>query len=112
MKLITAVVRPHCLEDVRTAVAQMGLEGLTVTEIEEHWAEKPRTEVYRGAEYRTEWQRRLRVEIVVEDDVSDQVAEAICNIARTGRRGDGRVLVSGLAETIRIRTGETGAAAL
>lgn len=112
MKLITAVVRPHCLEDVRTAVAQMGLEGLTVTEIAEHWAGTPRTEVYRGAEYRTDWQPRLRVEIVVEDDVTDQVADAICNIARTGRPGDGRVFVSALAEAIRIRTGETGAAAL
>lgn len=111
MKLITAVVRPHCLEDVRTAVARMGLEGLTVTEIEEHGSGLPRTEVYRGSEYRSDWQPRLRVEIVVEDELADHVTEAICNIARTGRQGDGRVFVSSLAEAIRIRTGETGAAA-
>jgi len=111
MKLITAVVRPHCLEDVRTAVARMGLEGLTVTEMAEHGSALPRTEVYRGSEYRSDWLPRVRVEIVVEDELADQVTEAICNIARTGRHGDGRVFVSSLAETIRIRTGETGAAA-
>lgn len=112
MKLITAVVRPHRLADVRTAVARMGLEGLTVTEQQEHGAGRPRTEVYRGSEYRVDWRPRLRIEIVVEDDLAEQVTEAICNIARTGRQGDGTVFVSSLAEAIRIRTGESGGAAL
>jgi len=108
MKLITAVVRPHCLEDVRMAVARMGLGGLTATEIEQHDARLARTEVYRGGEYRTDWEPRIRIELAVEDDVAEQVTEAICNVARTGRPEDGDVFVSALAGTIRIRTGETG----
>lgn len=112
MKLITAVVRPHCLEDVRTAVAQMGLDGMTVTEIAEHGWGLGRTEVYRGAEYRFEWEPRVRIELAVADDLADQVTEAICNLARSSRGGDGRVLVYALTEAIRIRTGETGTAAI
>ena len=108
MKLITAVVRPHCLEDVRMVVARMGLDGLTVTEVEQHGAVPGRTEVYRGAEYRSDWQPRVRIELAVDDDVADQVTEAICNIARSGRQEDGRVFVTSLAEAIRIRTGEHG----
>lgn len=108
MKLITAVVRPHCLEDVRMAVARMGLGGLTATEIEQHDVRLGRTEVYRGAEYRTDWEPRIRIELAVEDEVAEQVTEAICNVARTGRREDGDVFVSVLAGAIRIRTGETG----
>ena len=112
MKLISALIRPHRLDDVRVVVAQMGLVGLTVTEVEEHGAGAPRTEVYRGAEYRFDWQPRMRIEVAVEDELSDQVVEAICNVARTGRKGDGRVFVAELVDAIRIRTGETGAAAL
>ena len=112
MKLISALIRPHRLDDVRMGVAQMGLVGLTVIEVEEHGAGAPRTEVYRGAEYRFDWQPRMRIEVAVEDELTDQVVEAICNVARTGRKGDGRVLVSELEDAIRIRTGETGAAAL
>jgi len=112
MKLITAVVRPHCLEDVRTTVALMGLDGLTACEVQQHGARPWRTEVYRGAEYRTDWEPRVRIELAVADELADQVTEAICNIARTGRDEDGNVFVSGLAEAIRIRTGETGASAI
>ena len=108
MKLISAVVRPHCVEDVRMAVAMMGLDGLTVSEIEQHDARRVRTEVYRGSEYRSDWEPRLKIDVAVPDEQADQVAEAICNIARTGRMGDGRVLVTNLASAIRIRTGETG----
>jgi nitrogen regulatory protein P-II 2 len=112
MKLITALIRPHRLDDVRMVVAQMGLVGLTATEVEEHGAGPPRTEVYRGAEYRYDWQPRIRIEMAVDDEMTDQVIEAICNVARTGRRGDGRVFVSALGEALRIRTGETGSSAL
>jgi len=112
VKLITALVRPHRLDEIREAVARMGLEGLTVTETEEFGSEPCRTEVYRGAEYRSDRQPRVRIEIAVDDGMADQVTEAICNLARTGRSGDGRVYVTGLVEAIRIRTGETGAAAL
>jgi nitrogen regulatory protein P-II 2 len=112
MKLISALIRPHRLDDVRMVVARMGLVGLTVTEVEQHGAGAPRTEVYRGAEYRFDWQARVRIEVAVEDELTDQVVEAICNVARTGRKGDGRVFVAVLEEAIRIRTGETGVAAL
>ncbi len=112
VKLITALIRPHRLDDVRAAVAKMGLEGLTVIETAEYGSDVPRTEVYRGAEYRDEWHPRIQVEIVVDDMLADQVTEAICNLARTGRAGDGRVFVCGLTEAVRIRTGETGVAAL
>lgn len=112
MKLISALIRPHRLDDVRMVVARMGLVGLTVTEVEEFGAEAPRTEVYRGAEYRFDWQPRMRIEVAVEDELTDQVVEAICNVARTGRKGDGRVFVAELEDAIRIRTGEAGTAAL
>jgi len=108
MKLISAIVRPHCLEDLRLAFARMGVDGLTVNETELHGAEQARTEVYRGAEYRVDWEPRMRVEIAVDDGVAEQVAEALCNIARSARYDDGQVLVSGLVEAIRIRTGEHG----
>jgi nitrogen regulatory protein P-II 2 len=112
MKLISALIRPHRLDDVRMVVARMGLVGLTVTEVEEHGGGPPRTEVYRGAEYRFDWQPRMRIEVAVDDELTDQVVEAICNVARTGRKGDGRVFVANLEDAIRIRTGEAGPAAL
>jgi nitrogen regulatory protein PII len=112
MKLITAVVRRQCLDDVRNAAALMGLMGLTVTETEEHGANAGRIEVYRGAEYRTDSESRIRIELAVADDLAEQVVEAICNIARSGRDGDGNVFVSALAEAYRIRTGETGVEAI
>ncbi|MBP6515001.1 MAG: P-II family nitrogen regulator [Steroidobacteraceae bacterium] len=112
MKLITATIRPWRLDDVREAVAAMGLQGMTITETEEYGVREPHTEVYRGAEYRVEWAGRIRLELAVDDVVVDQVVEAICNIARTGRRGDGRITVAPLAEALRIRTGEMGRDAL
>lgn len=112
MKLISAIIRPFRLDDVREAVAAMGLTGMTVIETEEYGVKQPHVEVYRGAEYRVDWEARVRVELAVDDSLADQVVEAICNIARTGRRGDGRVLVAPLAEAVRIRTLETGAQAL
>ncbi len=112
VKLITATIRPWRLDDVREAVAAMGLQGMTITETEEYGVREPHTEVYRGAEYRVEWAGRIRLELAVDDVVVDQVVEAICNIARTGRRGDGRITVAPLAEALRIRTGEMGRDAL
>jgi nitrogen regulatory protein P-II 2 len=112
MKLICAVVRPHCLEDIRSVAAKLGLEGLTVSETGQHTAGPVLTEVYRGAEYRSDWEPRIRIELAVADEGADQLVEAICNIARTGREGDGDVFLSTLAEAIRIRTGETGATAV
>lgn len=84
-KLVTAVVRPHCLEDLRLAVAQMGVGNLTVTEIELYEGGVSRTEYYRGNEYRQIWEQRLRIELTVEEDLAEQVTEAVCNIARAGR---------------------------
>ncbi len=94
MKLVTAVVRPHCLEDLRIAVAQMGIGNLTVTEIELYEDRVSRTEYYRGHEYRQMWEQRLRVELTVEEDLAEQVTEAVCNIARAGRGEAGQVLWS------------------
>lgn len=112
MKLITAHIRPFRLDAVREAVAAMGLHGMTVIEVEDCGAGHARTEVYRGAEFRVDSAPRACIELAVDDAVAEQVVEAICNIARTGRRGDGKVYVAPLAEAIRIRTGESGAAAL
>lgn len=94
LKLVTAVVRPHCLEDLRLAVAQMGVGNLTVTEIDLYEERAGRTEYYRGNEYRQVWEQRLRVELTVEEDLAEQVTEAVCNIARTGRGEAGQVMWS------------------
>lgn len=112
MKLISATIRNWRLDDVREAVAAMGLTGMTVTETGLYGATEARTEFYRGSEYRVDWVARVRVELAVDDSVAEQVVEAICNLARTGRPGDGRVTVAPLTEAVRIRTGETGAHAL
>ena len=94
LKLVTAVVRPHCLEDLRLAVAQMGVGTLTVTEVELYEDRVGRTEYYRGNEYRQMWKQRLRVELTVEEDLAEQVTEAVCNIARAGRGEAGHVMWS------------------
>ena len=112
MKLVTAVVRPFKMDDVKTALEAVGVHGMTLTEVSGFGRQRGHIEVYRGAEYRTDWEPRVRIELAVADDLADQVTEAICNIARSGRDDDGNVFVSGLAEAIRIRTGETGASAI
>lgn len=111
MKMITAVVRPYKLDDLETAVALLGVQGMTVTEVLGFGRQRGHLEHYRSAEYRIDFVPKARVEIAVDDAVVDPVVEAIANVARTGKVGDGKVFISDLGQAIRIRTGETGAAA-
>jgi nitrogen regulatory protein P-II 2 len=112
MKMITAIIKPFKLDDVRQAVADIGIQGITVTEVKGFGRQRGHTELYRGAEYVVDFLPKAKIELAVADDVADQVVEAIANTARTGKIGDGKIFVSELLETIRIRTGETGAEAV
>jgi nitrogen regulatory protein P-II 2 len=111
MKLITAIIRPYKLDDLEYAVARLGVQGMTVTEVLGYGRQRGHAEYYRGAEYRVEFAPKVMVEIAVQDDIVEPVCEAIANVARTGKVGDGKIFVSGLETAIRIRTGETGDAA-
>jgi len=112
MKMITAIIKPFKLDDVRQAVADVGIQGITVTEVKGFGRQRGHTELYRGAEYVVDFLPKAKIELAVADDVADQVVEAIANTARTGKIGDGKIFVSELEEAIRIRTGETGAEAV
>ena len=112
MKMITAIIKPFKLDDVRQAVADVGIQGITVTEVKGVGRQRGHTELYRGAEYVVDFLPKAKIELAVADDVADQVVEAIANTARTGKIGDGKIFVSELEEAIRIRTGETGAEAV
>ena len=112
MKLITAIIKPFKLDDVRQAVADIGIQGITVTEVKGFGRQRGHTELYRGAEYVVDFLPKTKIEMAVADDVAEQVVEAIVNTARTGKIGDGKIFVSELAEVIRIRTGETGGEAV
>ncbi|MHB1531261.1 P-II family nitrogen regulator [Acidithiobacillus sp.] len=112
MKLITAIVKPFKLDDVREALSAMGIQGLTVTEVKGFGRQKGHTELYRGAEYVVDFLPKVKIEAVVADEALDQAIEAIEKGARTGKIGDGKIFVSEVAEAVRIRTGETGAEAL
>jgi len=111
MNLITAIIRPYKLDDLEMAVAQLGVQGMTVVEVQGYGAEHGHSEVYRGAQYRIDFVPRTQVQIAVDETIVEPVIEAIANVTRTGKVGDGRIFVSGLAQAIRIRTGETGVAA-
>lgn len=111
MKLITAIIRPYKLDDLEMAVAQIGVQGMTVTEVQGYGAEHGHPEVYRGANYRIEFVPRTQVQIAVDDSIVEAVVETIANVTRTGKVGDGRIFVTTIEQTIRIRTGETGVAA-
>lgn len=111
MKMITAVVRPYKLEDLENAVARLGVQGMTVTEVQGFGRQRGHLEHYRSAEYRIDFIPKARVEIAVDDAVVDPVVEAIANVARTGKVGDGKIFITNLDQAVRIRTGETGAAA-
>ena len=112
MKLITAVIKPFKLEDVRQALAEAGVQGLTVTEVKGFGRQKGHTELYRGAEYSVDFVPKTMIQAAVADDLLEAAVEAIVGAAGTGSIGDGKVFVSDLQEAIRIRTGETGDQAL
>jgi len=112
VKLVIAVIKPHKLDDVREALAPLGVAGMTVTEARGYGRQKGHAEIYRGAEYTTNLLPKARIEIMVEDGQADQVVEAIRRGAHTGHIGDGKIFVTDLGRAIRIRTGETGADAL
>ncbi len=106
MKLVTAIVQPFTLDDVRHAVEAVGVLGLTVTEVQGYGRQRGHTEVYRGAEYRVEFVPKVRVEVLVDAEFAERVVDAITTAARTGKIGDGKVWVSTVDRVIRIRTGE------
>jgi len=111
MKMITAVIRPHKLDDLELAVAQLGVQGMTVVEVQGYGRQHGHLEVYRGAEYRVEFVPRTQVSIAVDESIVEPVVEAIANVTRTGKVGDGRIFITTIEQAIRIRTGETGVAA-
>src|SRR5690606_38099322 len=112
MKLITAVIKPFKLDDVRTALSEVGVQGMTVTEVKGFGRQKGHTELYRGAEYVVDFLPKVKIELALDDAMVEQVVDAISKAAHTGKIGDGKIFISPLDEIIRIRTGETGANAV
>ena len=112
MKMITAIIKPFKLDDVRDALGEVGVQGMTVTEVRGFGRQKGHTELYRGAEYVVDFLPKIKIEIVVADDMAEKAVSAIVEAANTGRIGDGKIFVLPLEEAIRIRTGERGAEAV
>ena len=112
MKLVTAIIKPFKLDDVRQALHEAGINGITVTEVKGFGRQKGHTELYRGAEYNVDFLPKLKLEIAVTSELAELVVEAIQKSAVTGKIGDGKIFISSLEEVIRIRTGETGAQAI
>jgi nitrogen regulatory protein P-II 2 len=112
MKLVTAIIKPFKLEDVRDALIAVGVHGMTITEVKGYGRQKGHTEIYRGAEYVVNFLPKIRIEIAVSDEDADRVVEAISASAKTGQIGDGKIFVTPIDHALRIRTGETGADAL
>ena len=108
MKLVTAIVKPFKLDDVRSALSDVGVQGVTVTEVKGFGRQKGHTELYRGAEYVVDFLPKVKLEIAVSDELVDVVIESITSSANTGKIGDGKIFVSNLEQIVRIRTGETG----
>ncbi len=108
MKLVTAVIKPFKLDDVREALSEIGVQGITVTEVKGFGRQKGHTELYRGAEYVVDFLPKVKLDIAISEDLLDQVIEAISKVANTGKIGDGKIFVSELEQVLRIRTGETG----
>jgi nitrogen regulatory protein P-II 2 len=112
MKLLTAIIKPFKLDDVREALSGVGVQGLTVTEVKGFGRQKGHTELYRGAEYVVDFLPKVKIDIALDDDRLDTAIEAITNAANTGKIGDGKIFVQELQQVVRIRTGETGSEAL
>lgn len=112
MKLISAIIKPFKLDEVREALAEVGVAGLTVTEVKGFGRQKGHTELYRGAEYVVDFLPKVKIEVVVTDEMVEQAIEAISKAAKTGRIGDGKIFVADVLQTVRIRTGESGDAAI
>ena len=112
MKLVTAIIKPLKLDDVREALSEIGVSGITATEVKGFGRQKGHTELYRGAEYVVDFLPKIKLEIAIDDDLVETLLDTITKAANTGKIGDGKIFVSELSEVIRIRTGETGAAAL
>jgi nitrogen regulatory protein P-II 2 len=108
MKLVTAIIKPFKLDDVREALSEIGVHGMTVTEVKGFGRQKGHTELYRGAEYVVDFLPKVKVEVAIDDSQLDQCLEAITKAANTGKVGDGKIFVATLEEVVRIRTGETG----
>lgn len=112
MKLISAIIKPFKLDDVRAALSEIGVSGMTVTEVKGFGRQRGHTELYRGAEYVVDFVPKTRIEVAVRDELVDQVTEAIIGAAKTGKVGDGKIFITGLERVLRIRTGETDDQAL
>jgi nitrogen regulatory protein P-II 2 len=112
VKLITAIIKPFKLDDVRNALSELGIQGMTLTEVKGFGRQKGHTELYRGAEYVVDFLPKMKIEIAINDDQLASVVDAVSEAARTGKIGDGKLFVSELSEAIRIRTGESGGDAL
>ena len=112
MKLISAIIKPFKLDEVRDALSEIGVQGITVTEVKGFGRQKGHTELYRGAEYVVDFLPKVKLEIAVDDALADAVVEAICASAHTGKIGDGKIFIYHLEQAIRIRTGDSGASAL
>jgi len=112
MKLITAIIKPFKLDEVRESLSALGVQGMTVTEVKGYGRQKGHTEIYRGAEYAVSFLPKLKIEVAVKSEMLDKAVDAIQKAAKTGRIGDGKIFISAIDDAIRIRTGETGAAAI
>jgi nitrogen regulatory protein P-II 2 len=112
MKLITAIIKPFKLDEVRDALTPLGVQGLTVSEVKGFGRQKGQTEIYRGAEYHVSFLPKIKIEVAVADELAEQVVEAIVKAAHTGKIGDGKIFVLDIERAVRIRTGETDGAAL
>ncbi len=112
MKKVEAIIKPFKLEEAKEALAEVGIQGMTVTEVKGFGRQKGHTEIYRGSEYTVDFLPKVKIEVVVEDELAESVAKAIVDSVSTSKIGDGKVFISPVEEAIRIRTGETGAAAV
>ncbi len=112
MKLVTAIIKPFKFDEVREALSEVGVEGLTISEVRGFGRQKGHTELYRGAEYQVDFLPKIKLEVAITDDQVERVIEAIIQSARAGKIGDGKIFVTNIEEIVRIRTGETGPAAI